>query len=174
MHPFLHFLAASTTSTTTKHSKSSGSQWTFLIIIGLFAVVYLFFIRPRSQRARQQRATGNQISVGDEVMSAGGIYGRVVAVDSDVVEVEVSPGVVMSFTRRAISPRQGAARGPAQTSAGAAAGPANDEWDTPPALRDHPVEPDGPEAADGRRPEGSDDQRPEDDDASGPESGAKN
>jgi preprotein translocase subunit YajC len=183
MHSFLHFLAASTPSTTAKGTKhNSASSTYFLIIIALFAVVYLFFIRPRSQRARQQRTAGNQINVGDEVMSAGGIYGRVVAIDADVVEVEVSPGVVMNFTRRAISPRQGttpggsAPGGSAPAPTGQAAGPASDDWDTPPAVQDQgtdqPVT-DVPQhdAPNGQRPETSGSQHPEGDDASGPEPG---
>ena len=47
------------------------------------------------------------MAVGDAVMSAGGIYGTVVALDADVVEVEVSPGVVLTFLRKAVSARPG-------------------------------------------------------------------
>lgn len=137
MHSIISFLAASGPTTTAKGSKGgSSSSLAFLVIIALFAVVYLFFIRPRSQRMRQQQSAGKQISVGDSVMSAGGIYGTVVALDSDVVEVEVSPGVVMSFTRRAISPRPGAA--PSAPASGSATGgdTVDDEWDTPPAIEE--------------------------------------
>lgn len=106
MHFLIHVLAQSTPPTTAKASKSSGSSVApLLIIVVIFAVVYFLFIRPRSQRMRQQQTAAKQLSVGDEVMSAGGIYGRVVALDNDAVEVEVSKGVVMTFTRRAISPR---------------------------------------------------------------------
>ncbi|HLI54460.1 MAG TPA: preprotein translocase subunit YajC, partial [Acidimicrobiales bacterium] len=106
---------ASATSTTTSTSKTSGSSVApLLVIVAIFAVVYFLFIRPRSQRLRQQQGAARQLSIGDEVMTAGGIYGRIVAMDDDAVEVEVSPGVVMTFTRRAVNPRPapGSQRGP--------------------------------------------------------------
>lgn len=106
MHLHLILLAQSTPSTTVaKNTKSGGSYVTLLVIVAIFALVYFLFLRPRQQRMRQQQTAAKQLSVGDEVMSAGGIYGRIVALDADEVEVEVSPGVVMTFTRRAISAR---------------------------------------------------------------------
>jgi preprotein translocase subunit YajC len=150
MHLFLHLLAASTTSTTTKGSKSSSSSSVaLLVIIGLFAVVYFLFIRPRTQRMRQQQSAGKQLSVGDQVMSAGGIFGTVVALDADVVEVEVAPGVVMSFIPRAVSLRTG-------TQSGSAAAPTppavHDDWDGPPAVSGST----GPPPSDGSKPAAED------------------
>ena len=74
----------------------------------VFGAIYFLFIRPRQQRLRQQQTQARQLSIGDEVVSAGGIYGRVVAIDDDVAEVEVAPGVVMTFLRRSISARPSA------------------------------------------------------------------
>ena len=128
MHAFLTLLAQSTTPTTAaKSTKSSSSTLPLLIIVGLFGVAYFMFIRPRQQRMRQQQTVGRQMSVGDAVMSAGGIYGTVVALDSDVVEVEVSPGVVLTFLRKAVSLRPGA-------TSSAPAEPDDDEWQVPPAI----------------------------------------
>jgi preprotein translocase subunit YajC len=104
MHTLFNFIA--TTSTTTKGShKSSSSAYTLLLFVLLIGGAYFLFLRPRQQRMRQQQATARQIAVGDEVVSAGGIFGRVVALDADAVEVEVAPGVIMTFLRRAVSPR---------------------------------------------------------------------
>lgn len=143
MHILLTLIAQSTPSTTAaKASKSSGSYVPLLIIVGLFGLVYVFFLRPRQQRMRQQQTATRELGVGDEVMSAGGIFGRVVALDADEVEVEVAPGVVMTFVRRAISPRPapgatggsgaGSRRATTQTSE-----PVDDPWEAEP-------EPDGP------------------------------
>lgn len=107
MRPLLTTIAQSTTSTTTGSKSSSSSSWFFLVIIVVFALGYFFFIRPRQQRMRQQAATGRQFAVGDEVVSAGGIHGRVISVGEDSADVEVADGVVLTFTRRALSPRPG-------------------------------------------------------------------
>lgn len=126
MHLHLYLLAQNTTTTVAKSSKSSGSYVPLLIIVLLFAVVYFLFLRPRQQRLRQQQTKAKELAVGDAVMSAGGILGRVVALDADEVEVEVSPGVVMTFTRRAISPRPDSSGGTRQPTA-----PVDEPWDVP-------------------------------------------
>jgi preprotein translocase subunit YajC len=103
MHTIYTLLAATAT-TTAKKKSSSSSTITFLIILILFFGVYMLFIRPRQQRMKQAQQQSRTLSVGDTVVSAGGIQGTVVALDTDVAEVEVAPGVVLTFTRRAINP----------------------------------------------------------------------
>jgi preprotein translocase subunit YajC len=127
MHLHLYLLAQSTPATTVaKSTKSSSSYVPLLLIVLLFAVVYFLFLRPRQQRLRQQQTKTRELAVGDDVMSAGGILGRVVALDADEVEVEVSPGVVMTFTRRAISPRPESSGGSRSSPA-----PVDEPWDVP-------------------------------------------
>lgn len=112
MHILLSSLAQSTpTTTVAKSTTSSGSLTPFLVLILIFAGAYLLFIRPRNKRARAQQASLRQVGVGDEVMSAGGIFGTVVSVSPDSVGVEVSPGVVMTFLPRMVSRRPNAAGG---------------------------------------------------------------
>jgi preprotein translocase subunit YajC len=111
-----HVLAATSTTATTaaKKSSSSASSYVFLLIILLFVLVYFMYLRPRQQRMRQQQGAQRQLGIGDEVVSIGGIQGRVVALDADNVEVQVAPGVVMTFLRRAVNPKtvsQGATGG---------------------------------------------------------------
>ncbi|MGH9078339.1 MAG: preprotein translocase subunit YajC [Acidimicrobiales bacterium] len=116
MHALLHILAAQT-STTAPGAKSSGSSLTLFIPLVLIAGLYLLFIRPRSRKARQAQAQQKRFDVGDEVVSIGGIAGRVVGGDDDEVEVEVSPGVVLTFLRRAVN-----ARNPTPPAGGAGVG----------------------------------------------------
>lgn len=119
MHAALTILAA--TATTTAKKKSSSSLAPFLIIIVVFAAVYLLFLRPRQQRMRQQQAASRELSVGDQVVTAGGIQGRLVAIDANVAEVEIAPGVVITMLRRAVNPNPDA-RKPSTPP------PAEDEW----------------------------------------------
>lgn len=144
MHQLLH-LAQATTPTTAGKSHSSGSSYvSLLIIVAIFVVAYFVFLRPRQQRMRQQQSASRQIGIGDEVMSAGGIFGRVVAIDGDEVEVEVAPGVVMTFMRRAISPRQQPANNPPRR-----AEPPDEPWDVPSTSHDG-----RPDTGDGGPPPG--------------------
>jgi preprotein translocase subunit YajC len=118
MHTLIAIVAA-TTPTTKPAGKSSSSTFTLVIIVAVFAGVYLFFIRPRQQKLRQQQSATRQLSVGDPVVTAGGIYGHVVALDADVAEIEVANGVVLTVLRRAVNPR------PVTTPAE----PVDEEWD---------------------------------------------
>lgn len=111
MHHLFSILAATTT-TTAKSKSSASSNYTLLFIIVLFAAVYLLFIRPRQQKMRQQQTAARQLTVGDPVVTAGGIHGTLVSLTDDQAEVEVAPGVVMTFLRRAVNARPGAAAAP--------------------------------------------------------------
>jgi preprotein translocase subunit YajC len=127
MHHVLTILAATTSTTTHSSKKSSSSTYTLLFIVVIFAAVYLLFIRPRQQRTRQQQTTARQLAVGDRVVTAGGIQGRLVAIDDNVAEVEVAPGVVLTMLRRAVSASPDA-RSPSSTPGPA---PADEEWPMP-------------------------------------------
>ena len=108
MYTALTIIAAATSTTTHSSKKGSSSTITLLFIVVLFAAVYLLFIRPRQQRMRQQQTAARQLEVGDQVVTASGLYGRLVSLDADTAEVEVAPGVVISMMRRAVNPRPGA------------------------------------------------------------------
>jgi preprotein translocase subunit YajC len=124
----LYTIAAATTSTTTKSShKGSSSTITLLFIVVVFAAVYLLFIRPRQQRMRQQQTAARQLEVGDQVVTASGLYGRLVSIDSDTAEVEVAPGVVISMMRRAVNPRPGTSTPPRADGRGGTADSGEDD-----------------------------------------------
>lgn len=73
-----------------------------LVLLGLMWVV---LIRPQQQRVRQQRELIASLEVGDEVVTAGGVMGRVVSLDDDEMSLEVAPGTTMRFIRMAVTSR---------------------------------------------------------------------
>lgn len=75
----VHLLAAS--STTTAKKSSSVTPLIFLVVIA--AAGYFLLLRPQQQKARKQRETMSEVSVGDEVLTAGGIVGRILEMDAD-------------------------------------------------------------------------------------------
>lgn len=74
-----------------------------LPLVLLFAVMYFLLIRPQQQRVRAQRELVSTLAVGDEVVTIGGLLGRIIRLDDDVAEIETSPGTVLRFRRTAIS-----------------------------------------------------------------------
>jgi preprotein translocase subunit YajC len=83
-------------------ASSGGSGFIFILILGL-GVVYLLFVRPQKKRRMQQEQIVNELSVGDEVLTAGGIYGTIAGLDDDLVTVEIAPGTEVKVARRAIA-----------------------------------------------------------------------
>ena len=61
---------------------SSGSGVLFIIIIA-FLVLWLIVIRPQRRRQSQQQQMVSELRVGDEVLTAGGIYGTISQIDED-------------------------------------------------------------------------------------------
>lgn len=86
-------------------SGSSGggsSLLPLLLLVGLFALMYFMVIRPQSQRRKQMQQLQQQVAVGSSVLTIGGLYGTVVAVDDDSVTLEVAPGITNRYARGAI------------------------------------------------------------------------
>lgn len=76
----------------------------FLIIMVLLLVVmYVLMIRPQKQRQRQQQAMIERASVGDDILTTGGIYGTVTEAEGDDVVVEIADGLQVHMTRRGIA-----------------------------------------------------------------------
>jgi preprotein translocase subunit YajC len=81
---------------------SGGSPYAFLILIALFVVAYLVFIRPARNRQRAATDARRSCEVGDEVTTTSGLIATVVAVDDDELVLEVSPGVRSRYLPAAI------------------------------------------------------------------------
>ncbi len=74
----------------------------FFIIILAFAFLWLVIIRPQKKRQLESQRLQSSIEVGSEVLTAGGIYGQITAVDGDDLVVLVAPGVEVRVAKRAI------------------------------------------------------------------------
>jgi preprotein translocase subunit YajC len=76
----------------------------FLIIMALMlGVMYVLMIRPQRQKQSQQQAMINDASVGDDVLTTGGIYGTITQAEGDDVVVEIASGITVHMTRRGIA-----------------------------------------------------------------------
>ncbi|MDQ3952027.1 MAG: preprotein translocase subunit YajC [Actinomycetota bacterium] len=72
---------------------------------GLIAVFYFLLIRPQKRRVEQHRQLIGSVDVGDEIVTIGGLYGRVTAIGDDDFELEPSPGTRLRFVKSAIARR---------------------------------------------------------------------
>jgi preprotein translocase subunit YajC len=82
---------------------SSGGSGFFLIIIVAFVLLWLIVVRPQRKRQNRQQQMISDLRVGDEVLTAGGIYGTVSRLGEDEVTVEIAPKLEVRVARRAIA-----------------------------------------------------------------------
>ena len=76
----------------------------FLIIMALMlGVMYVLMVRPQRQKQSRQQAMINEASVGDDVLTTGGIYGTITEAEGDDVVVEIASGISVHMTRRGIA-----------------------------------------------------------------------
>jgi preprotein translocase subunit YajC len=77
----------------------------FLPLVALALLFWFFILRPQRRRSQQQAQLWSDLETGTEVVTTGGIYGRVMDVDDESVQLEVAPGTVVRVDRRAIARR---------------------------------------------------------------------
>ncbi|NUQ17569.1 MAG: preprotein translocase subunit YajC [Sphingomonas sp.] len=71
--------------------------------VAIFAIFYLLMIRPQQQRVKQHQAEIAAVKKGDEVITGGGIRGRVTKVTDDEAEVEIAQGVKVKIVKSTIT-----------------------------------------------------------------------
>jgi preprotein translocase subunit YajC len=72
-------------------------------IVLLFALMWVFLIRPQRRRQMTQIQMLQNLHVGDEVLTAGGLIGRIRAVAEEEVTVEIAPGTNVRLDKRAVA-----------------------------------------------------------------------
>jgi len=75
----------------------------FLPLVILFGVFYFMLIRPQMKRAKEQRAMVAALNKGDEVLTNGGLLGRIDDISEQFVSLEIASGVVVKMRRDAVS-----------------------------------------------------------------------
>ncbi len=87
-----------------------------LALLITFGLMWVLLILPQQRRMKQHQAIVASLQPGDEVVTAGGVYGTITSVDEDTLAVEVAPGVVLRVLRNAVSQRIGPPEDDEQTS----------------------------------------------------------
>lgn len=87
-------------------AQAQGAQQTgatgWLLIVLMFVVFYFMLIRPQTKRAKQHREMVSTLNEGDEIVTAGGVLGRITAINEQFVSLEVADGVRIKVQRHTI------------------------------------------------------------------------
>jgi preprotein translocase subunit YajC len=75
----------------------------FAPLVLIFAVFYFLLIRPQQQKAKEQRLMLANLKRNDEVITAGGLFGKIIEVKEKVVLLEIAPNVRVRVDRSQIA-----------------------------------------------------------------------
>jgi len=73
------------------------------ILIGMFGLMYFLLIRPQQKRAKDHKKVLSELKKGDEVVTNGGVVGKIISVDESFVSLEVASGVVLKVQKQGIN-----------------------------------------------------------------------
>jgi preprotein translocase subunit YajC len=87
----------------TTGSGSQSSWLSFLPLILIVVVFYLFFIRPQMKRSKDQKKFRESLEKGQKVITIGGIHGRIVEIQDTTVTIEVEGQVRLRIEKSAVA-----------------------------------------------------------------------
>ena len=79
-----------------------GSLGQFLPLVLMFVVLYFIMIRPQMKRQKEHKAMIDALAKGDEIVTTGGLIGRVAKMGESLLQVEVANGVELQVQRSAV------------------------------------------------------------------------
>ena len=88
------------------HAQGAGgaaSQFSLLLPIVFIGVIYFLMIRPQQKKQKEHRAMMDALVAGNEVLTGGGVLGKITAVGDQFVSVEVADGVTVKVQKHTIS-----------------------------------------------------------------------
>jgi preprotein translocase subunit YajC len=75
----------------------------FLPYLLIFVIFYVLMIRPQQQAAKKHKAKVEAVKKGDQVVTGGGLMGKVTKADDDTVEIELAPGMKVKAVKGTLS-----------------------------------------------------------------------
>ncbi len=84
--------------------QQSGGGMEMIVMIGIFfAIMYFMIIRPQQKRQKEHKSLMDSLAKGDEVVTNGGMMGRIKGLGDDIVRVELAENVVIKVQKQSIS-----------------------------------------------------------------------
>lgn len=77
--------------------------FSMIMIAAIFVLFYFMLIRPQNKRAKEHRDLVSKLQKGDEIITSGGLVGRVVNLDEQFIKISLADGVEVHLQRQAVS-----------------------------------------------------------------------
>ena len=82
---------------------AGGGLLQFLPLVAIIVIFYFLLIRPQQKRSKEQRAMVEALAKGDEVVTNGGLLGRIIDVGETFISVEITDGVQIKVQKHAVA-----------------------------------------------------------------------
>lgn len=82
--------------------QAGGGAFSWIFLIGMFLIMYLFLIRPQVKRQKEHKKLVDALAKGDEVQTMGGMMGKITEVGENFIKVEVADNVIVTVRRSAV------------------------------------------------------------------------
>ncbi len=86
---------------------AAGAGSMLIPLVLMFAIFYFLLIRPQQKKQREHREMLKALKTGDQIVTVGGIYGTIVAIDEAKVRLKIAENVKIDVTRSSIASRLG-------------------------------------------------------------------
>jgi len=98
------FACLTLTGCATEGGDASGNYYSIIMLVVLIAVFYFFIIRPDNKKKKKLEQMRSELSVGDKVTTVGGLVGKIVSINGDLITFETGEDRVrIEVTKWAIS-----------------------------------------------------------------------
>ena len=87
--------------------QGGGGYEGIIMLVIMFAIFYFLLIRPQQKRAKMHKELTENLSLGDDVVTAGGIHGKVAGLQDKVISIEIATGVKIKINRASIVSQKG-------------------------------------------------------------------
>ncbi len=96
------FISDAMAAAATSPAQAANPLASLLLPIGLVVLFYFFLIRPQSKRQKEHKQMINELQKGEEVLTTGGILGKITHLDDNFITLEVSKDVSLNVQRSAV------------------------------------------------------------------------
>ena len=83
-------------------TSASGGLINLLPMLGIFVIFYFFLIRPQMKKQKEQQAMISSLKKGDKVVAAGGIIGKIVKIEDDIMTIEIDNDTKIQVLRSSV------------------------------------------------------------------------
>lgn len=84
-------------------SKGGGPYASILMLVLFFAIFWFLLIRPQHKKNKEIRKMFAELTKGDEVVTKGGVIGKIIKIDESIVNLEITENTIIKIQRNAVA-----------------------------------------------------------------------